>query len=113
MDHGDPADADHHDMLMKPKGINIFQADLMKSENDSACLKEQSLAVTKLGENSTPPSLVNHGGSVNIGYPVTPGQDPEIYIKYADQDVKDQQELQTILDHNTIKEYVTEENQTE
>ena len=77
-------DADHHDMLMKPKGINIFQTDLMKSENDSQGMREASVAVTKLGGNSSPPSLVNQGGgSVQLGVAGSP-QDPEVYIKYAD-----------------------------
>lgn len=62
MDQGDPADADHHDMQMKPKGINIFQTDLMKSENGSQVIREPSFAPSKReGDSAQPP-----GGSMVI-----------------------------------------------
>lgn len=107
MDQGDPTEADHHDMLMKPKGINIFQTDLMKSENDSQVMREASLAPAKLGVNGTPPSLAKAGGSAHLGAAGAP-YDSAAYTKQAGAEARDQQELQTILDQKRIQEYVSE-----
>lgn len=76
-------------MMMKPKGINIFQFDIMKSENDSIVFKD---AIAEK----------NHAAS----------QSKEI-INIEVQNHPDGQDLQVILNANQIDEYVTEENRTD